>query len=49
MELCSSDKFKARQFLERASAFFWANFSSLQTNGEKREKRDAQGTKVFFF
>ncbi len=49
MELCSSDQFKARLFLERPSAFFWANFSSLQTTGKKGEKRGAEGTKVFFF
>jgi hypothetical protein len=46
MELCSSDQFKARLFLEQASAFFWANFSNLQIrdtgNKGKKEVRKVQ-------
>jgi hypothetical protein len=50
MELCSSDQFKARLFLEQASAFFWANFSNLQIREQEiKEKKRCAGTKVFFF
>jgi hypothetical protein len=48
MELCSSDQFKARLFLEQASAVFWANFSNLQTNGEKKVKNEVSKVQRFF-
>jgi hypothetical protein len=48
MELCSSDQFKARQFLEKASAFFSANFCDLQTNGKKKKKKRCARYKGFF-
>jgi hypothetical protein len=49
MELCSSDKLKARQFLEQASAFFWANFSNLQIREQEiKEKKRCARYKSFF-
>jgi hypothetical protein len=49
MELCSSDQFKARLFLEQASAFFWANFSNLQIREqEMKERKRCARYKGFF-
>jgi hypothetical protein len=49
MELCSSDQFKARLFLEQASAVFWANFSNLQIREqEKKKKKRCARYKGFF-
>ncbi len=49
MELCSSDQFKARQFLEQASAFSWANFSNVQIREQEiKEKKRCARYKGFF-
>jgi hypothetical protein len=49
MELCSSDQFKARLFLEQASAFFWANFSNLQIREQEiKKKKKCARYKGFF-
>jgi hypothetical protein len=50
MELCSSDKFKARQFLEQASAFF-SNFSNLRIRerGKKGKKEVLKVPRFFSF